>query len=231
MRVRHIAVRFALILGIAAVLPLVAYGIVSILSLQRSSRETVTAGHLNVATRAAEEIRRYVSSHAAILKALAAEIQDTPFDTGQLTAILRNYVLEFAEFRELTLFDESGAVITTSRIGAATAAPLTNPAATFDGIAMSEMRTDEDALPTATFAVLLKRLNRPVGSLVGEISLEEMWRMVDQIRIGQQGFALIVAPDGTVIAHGDPDRKAMVARGERLTNRPLARGDGAPDTR
>jgi hypothetical protein len=36
-RIRHIATRFGLLLGGAAVLPLLAYGFVSILSLQRGT--------------------------------------------------------------------------------------------------------------------------------------------------------------------------------------------------
>src|SRR5207237_7750579 len=66
--------------------------------------------------------------------------------------------------------------------------------------------------PTSVFAIHLTHLNRGAGWLAGEFSLEEMWRMVDQIRIGAHGFALVVAPDGQLIAHGDPDRKALVAQ-------------------
>ena len=36
--------------------------------------------------------------------------------------------------------------------------------------------------------------------------------MVDEIRIGEEGYALLVAPDGTLLAHGNPDRKALVAQ-------------------
>ena len=88
-RIRHIATRFALILAIAAVLPLVAYGVVSILSLRNGTRQTVITGNLNVATRAADEISRYVSGNADILKALAEiimarkeELYELSFDTG-----------------------------------------------------------------------------------------------------------------------------------------------------
>ena len=58
--IRHIATRFALLLALAAVVPLIAYGIISIMSLQRGTRQEVMQGNQNVATRAAEEIRRYV---------------------------------------------------------------------------------------------------------------------------------------------------------------------------
>src|SRR5438552_18978140 len=118
MRIRHIAVRFALLLAIAAVVPLLAYGFISLLSLQRGTRTSVVTGNQNVATRAAEEIRRYVTTNADLLKALAADLQDTKLQAWQQDRILKNYVLEFREFHEITLFDEQGRPLATSRVGA-----------------------------------------------------------------------------------------------------------------
>jgi signal transduction histidine kinase len=86
---------------------------------------------------------------------------------------------------------------------------------------MSPIRVDDDLLPTARFAVRLTHLNQPSGWLVGEISLEEMWRMVDGIRIGDRGFALVIAPDGQLVAHGDPDRKSLVAQALNMSRHPL----------
>ena len=225
-RIRHIATRFALILAAAAVLPLVLYGVVSILSLQRGTRDTVGAGNLNVAVRAAEEIRRYISGHAEILKALGADLQDTGLEPWQKERILRNYVLQFREFREVTLFDEAGGVVTTSRVGPPRVTVPKDPAVTFDGVSMSHIRVDDDLLPTSVFAVELKRLNQPAGWLVGEISLEEMWRMIDEVRIGAEGYALLVAPDGTLLAHGNPDRKTLVAQSVKIEPRATP-ADGA----
>ena len=219
LKIRHIATRLALILTVAAVLPLVAYGVVSILSLQRGTRESVVNGNLNVAARAAEEIRRYLATHAEILKALAADLQNTGLEQWQQDRVVKNYVLQFREFREITLFDAAGAPVVTSRVGRPRVEIPRRPAATFDDVAMSQMRVDEDLLPTSVFALRLTRLNEPAGWLVGEFSLEQMWRMVDEIRIGSSGFALVVAPDGTLIAHGDPDKKALVAQSTNLTGK------------
>src|SRR5688572_22308416 len=172
-RIRHIATRFALIVALAAVVPLVGFGLVSIASLQSGTQESVVAGNLNVATRAAEEIRRYVSGHAEILKALASQLQNTGLQPWQQTTTLRNYVLQFREFRELTLFDETGRPVATSRVGEPRVAIPANAPVTFDGVAMAPIRVDDDLLPTSVFAVSLTRLNQPSGWLVGEISLEE----------------------------------------------------------
>jgi signal transduction histidine kinase len=228
-RTRHIARRFALILALAAVVPLVAFGAVSVLSLQRGTRTSVVEGNANVAARAAEEIRRYVSSHADILKALASEIQDTGLDLRQQENVLKNYVLTFREFREISLFDPSGAPIVTSRLGRPRVVVPKDATVMVSGVAMSPIRVDEDLLPTALFAIPLNRLGEPAGWLVGEFSLEEMWRMVDQVRIGSRGFALVVAPDGTLVAHGDPDKKALVAQARNMKGHPLVGAAGKED--
>ena len=228
--IRRISTRFAIILAVAAVIPLLAYGFVSIISLQRGTRASVLAGNQNVAARAAEEISRYVSSHADILKALGADLQDTDLDAHQQDRIVKNFILTFREFREITLFDEAGATVATSRVGPPrVTVPARDAAITVNGVLMSPISLDEDQLPTAAFAIHLTQLNRPSGWLVGQFSLEQMWRMVDGIRIGAHGFALVVAPDGTLIAHGDPDQKSLIAQARALTNHPLiGRGEQAP---
>src|SRR5438477_12725340 len=45
--------------------------------------------------------------------------------------------------------------------------------------------------------------------------------MVDRIRVGQQGYALVVTGGGQLLAHGDPDQKSRVARGDKMTTHPL----------
>jgi signal transduction histidine kinase len=231
MRVRRIAVRFALLLALAAVVPLLAYGVVSIWSLQRGTRDSVIVGNQNVAARAAEEIHRYVASHADVLKALVADLQDTGLETSQKDRILKNYVLQFREFREITLFDESGATIASSRVGQARVAIPKDAKLSLEGVLMSPIRVDDDLLPTATFGIHLLKLNQPAGWLAGEFSLEEMWRMVDQIRIGESGYAMVIAPGGDLIAHGNPDKKALVAQTRNMSDNPLlgvVRGPNEP---
>ena len=231
--IRRIAVRFALLLAGAAVAPLVGFGAVSIISLQRGTRESVVNGNQNVAVRAAEEIRRYVVSNAELLKGLAADLQDTGLDLRQQDQILKNYILQFREFREITLFDEQSAMIASSRVGKPRVVIPKDAQLMINGVAMSPIRVDEDMLPTSVFAIRLTRLNQPAGWLAGEFSLEEMWRMVDQIRIGDHGYAMVVAPGGELVAHGDPDKKALVAQTRNMSSHRLyaaarARQDATP---
>src|SRR6266567_935834 len=145
--IRRISVRFALLLALAAVVPLVAYGGVSILSLQRGTRQEVAQGNEIVAKRAAEEIRRYVTTNAELLKALAANLQDTGLTTAQQDRILKNYVLDIREFREISLFDEEGRVVATSRIGKPRVDIPRNATPLVDRVSMTGIHVDEDLLP------------------------------------------------------------------------------------
>jgi signal transduction histidine kinase len=219
--IRHITTRFALLLALAAVLPLMAYGAVSIVSLQRGTRLEVIEGNRNVATRAAEEIRRYVMTNAELLKALAANLQDTELTAAQRDRVLQNYGLQIREFREISLFGEDGAPLATSRIGPSRIEIPKNAARFLDNVSMTPIHVDEDQLPTTLFVVHLSRLGEPAGWLVGQFSLEEMWRTVDRIRIGSHGFAMVLAANGELVAHGDPDKKALVAQSRNLNAHPL----------
>ena len=139
---------------------------------------------------------------------------------GSRSASCRNYVLSFREFREITLFDESGRPLASSRVGAPRVGIPTDSPLLIDGVAMSPIRIDQDLLPTSIFAIHLTRLNQPAGWLVGEFSLEEMWRMVDRIRIGEHGFALVVAPDGA-LDRPRRSRQESAGRARRATCRTI----------
>ena len=73
---KKISTRFALMMAVAAVVPLLAYGAVSIISTRDGSRRAVIQGNEDVARRVGEQIEQYVISHVRILKAIAASLVD-----------------------------------------------------------------------------------------------------------------------------------------------------------
>jgi len=218
--VKKITTRFAVLLAAAAVLPLVAYGVLSIVSLTRGAQQAVIAGNLNVARQVTEQIDLYIVGSVKILKAVAADLERTRLEPWQQDRILKNFVLQFREFKELTLVDENGRALVSSRLGLPTAAVPGSDGVTIEGVLMSRFSLDDDLLPTADVAV---RLDRGDGSgwLVGRLNLEELWRMVDRIRVGEAGYALLVTKEGQLLAHGNPAAKSRVARGDNLLSHPL----------
>jgi hypothetical protein len=93
--VKKITTRFAVLLAAAAVLPLVAYGIVSIVSLTRGAQQAVIAGNLNVARQVTEQIDLYIVGSVRILRAVAADLERTQLAPWQQDRILKNFVLQF----------------------------------------------------------------------------------------------------------------------------------------
>ena len=215
----NITARFVVAVVTAAVAPLLVYGLVSMYSLRTGNETSVAEGNLNVARRVAQQIEQYMESNVKVLQAVAAELRHTQLRTWQQDRIVKNYVLDFGEFRELTLFAPDGTVVASSRL---TATSLRVPTdADRDTHTISPIAVDDDFLPTTTITIPLSRLGRRDGWLVGEVSLEDLWRMVDGIRVGAEGFALLVAEDGRLLAHGRPEEKTRVAAGENLSDHEL----------
>jgi signal transduction histidine kinase len=211
---KSIKARFVFFMAIAAVAPLLAYGFVSIHSLADSTRESVKEGNLNVATRAAEQVDQYIQNNTALLGALAANLRETRQEPWQRDRILKNYAFDFPELREITIYDAAGTVEATSAIGTTR---LLKPPVTLIGSRdtwVSPVTVDDDFLPTTRIYVRLKGTeSAPGGWLVGELSLEALWRLVDRIKVGREGFAVLATQEGRLIAHGNPDEKRRVASG------------------
>ena len=199
-----------MLIATAAILPLVVYGVVSVRQLKSATERSVTEGNTQVATQAAEQIQQYIDNNQRVLRALGAELRAAELLDWQRSRILRDFVLDFPEFREIALLDHRGAVIATSRFSPSNAtAP---PAADVSGdLYVSPVRIDDDFLPTATLGVSTTTPQGGQTWIVGEIALEELWRMVDRIRVGQHGFASLHAANGMLVAHGDPDKKRQIA--------------------
>jgi len=204
----------------AAVMPLLAYGAVSMYSLRNGAQEAVVQGNLNVARQVSEQIDLYVTGSVKILKSVAADLHQTGLAPWQQDRILKNYVLEFPEFRELTVLDDGGRPVVSSRLGTPTVTVPSTESARINGVLMSRFSVDDDLLPTAVLAIRLDDQQNQQW-LVGRLNLEELWRMVDRIRVGKKGYASVVTAEGQLLAHGDPDAKSRVARGDSMLDHPL----------
>ena len=208
----------------AAVVPLLAFGAVSIWSIRGGARQAVILGNHDVARRVGAQIQQYVNNHTRILNAVAADIKGTDLAPWQQKSILTNFIREFGEFRELTLLDDEGRVVASSRLDTPRVELPGGPGSlTMDGVTISPFTLDDEFLPTATAAIRVNPNGTDRGWLVGRLRLEELWKTVDGIRVGETGYALVVTPDGQLVATGDPDSKSLIALRENLSEHPVFR--------
>ncbi len=215
---KRITGRFVLLIATAAVLPLLVYGWVSVRNLNRGTEQSVSLGNQAVARQIAAQIKLYFDNSHRVLASIGTQIRSTQLDQWQQEQILRNHVLDFPEFREISVFDDRGRQRASSRVGAST---LTIPSVveTENGgrIAyyVAKPTIDTDALPTTTMAIPLEAggESEESGWIIAEISLEELWRTVDRIKVGTSGYALLLDEDGNLVAHGNPNDKPLIAKG------------------
>ena len=114
---KRITSRFVLLIATAAVLPLVVYGFVSIRSLRDGTHLSVQAGNKNVARQVADQLSLYMRHNIRVLQAVGSGLGSTAQTPWQQERALKNFVLDFPEFREITVFNNGGQPLATSAIG------------------------------------------------------------------------------------------------------------------
>lgn len=218
MRLSH---RFALTGAAAALVPLLVFGGLAVQALRSGMRDAVGRGMSEVTARTASQIDQWLSRTSSLLVALGAELQGTELNAWQQERALRNYLLAFPEFRSITLYSAHGQPIVSTRLSAADVPPPPDLPTPGHGVSFSPVAIDDDALPVVHVVTAVRSAAGDPDRLVASISLEEMWRVVDGLRVGLAGHALLVEPGGRLLAHGDPAQKARIARGELLQRHPL----------
>jgi signal transduction histidine kinase len=208
---RRITSRFVMLIVTAAVAPLVIYGAVSINTLVAGTTQSVNLGNQRVAEQVASQLKLYIDNNARILRSVGEELGQTNLATWQKNRILANHVLEFPEFREISLFDASGRPSATSRIGPAETKVSASSKQTALGVEVAPIFTDDDGLPTTDLSLRLGSTTTTEGWLVARIALEELWRFIDDVHVGDRGYAQVLSTDRRLVAHGDPAKKRLVA--------------------
>lgn len=203
---KSLSAKLIILLVIAGFVPLIVYGILSIWTSRYFNFKVVKEGNINVAKRAAEEIDLYITNRVSILNALLQNLggPHMPLQEGKL--IVENYILNFPEFRYISIMDKEGRELISSDSSMSERKIRDNAykQALKGEVYKSEvyLSRDKNMIPLITIAVPVKKPDSKQYVAVADISLLPMWSLVDSIRIGQSGRALVVSNDCKLIAHG-----------------------------
>ena len=223
---KRISTKLIILLVSAALIPLVLFGIFSIMASRSANYRSVSEGNLNVAKRAADQIELYVQNGIQILKGVAENINRTHLEAWQKETIIKNYVINFEQFHEIYLTDREGMQVATTDLGAELADRSKDPAlvtAMKGKVYQSGVYISDQLVPMMTISIPIIRLTEVDGAVVGVIDLIDMWHLVDSIRIGQKGFAFVISKEGMLIAHGRDDAKPSVIKQENRRQWEIAR--------
>ena len=190
------------------------FGVWSLVTVNRATRESVTAGNLRLAALEAEQIARVIDDATALLESVAADLGGAEPD--QRARLLEGTAARFPAFREIALFDAAGRVVVRSRADAPST--LTRPTAgrTTNGVIVTPVRLDELGSPSTLLSLPLNDRNGALGAIVADLSLGRVSQVVDGIRVGTYGDALLVQSNGVVIAASNSIRRSDSGRNSAL---------------
>lgn len=210
---------FQIWLGFAVLISLLLFflGTLLIQTSREGVRTTLFRDHCEIAERAAQEINLFVRSPVKLLESTAALVGISHTDIWKQETLLVELGLRFPIFTRISSVSPEGVELTSSQPGT----PLQNLAADPQVIyalkgktAVSQVALSDEAIPFMKVAVPYFNRGKVAGALAATVSMRGMWDIVDNIQIGETGFAFAVTRDGTVIAH--PDKK-LVLKQTRLT--------------
>ncbi len=172
-----------------------------------------------MAVRAAEQIELYLKNNLNILSGLANNINRIYLNQWQKEIMIKNYATNFEVFKKICLLDGTGQEVATSNLEEKLSDRSGEDffqSAIQGNAYFSEIFISDNLVPSIIIALPIKKLNSIDGVIAGEIDLSDMWKLIDSIRIGEKGIALVVSKSGLLIAHGDNERKQDVFKQKRL---------------
>ncbi len=214
MLTRHkIFFKISTLMIIISVVPISALAILLNKVSENSIRESVSSEFQNIAKRASQEIRVFISGTENVLKLSAEIVGDIHFDEWDLSIMLGNLGQSLEGIESIDLTNKEGKVIAGTNAEVNVEEEQTNyaqedffKAAITGKTFYSDVYVPDTLIPTMKIAVPVRQLNEVIGVLVAEITVRYLWDLVDTIKIGKTGHALIVDKQGVVIAHPQRER-------------------------
>ena len=199
-----IRARFALFVATAAIAPLLVYGVVSVRSLRTATEQSVVGRQSRGgAARWPRGSATTSRTTAGSSRPIGSQMQDMQLAEWQQQRLLKNHVMDFDELRQISVIDaRRPAALLEPRVAARRSPGRSTSRRRF---AVAPPDVDADQLPTTRVAIPFDGEPLRGGWIVAEISLEQLWREVDQIRIGSPRLTpMLIDGEGRFIAHGDP---------------------------
>jgi signal transduction histidine kinase len=210
-RVRTYGLILLILVGIA---PLAMYGIVALARAQDTSVKQVQEGNRRAARAIAGRIGAYAASERNLVAAIGTAVWHARAAHAR-QLVLDAYQLDYPHLHDLVVHDASGQVMA-GRVPEIHA-PLYQD---FAGRALAGERARSSIEPAAQGRELFAHtitIGEPIviagkreGAIVARYDLVGIWPAVDSVRVGATGVVRLLAHDGSLLAHGDPEERRFV---------------------
>ena len=191
----------------------------------QSQQQSLTSRQQLVAQDAAKAVSNFVEQKFTGLETVVKFSNPLIADPGSQKTIIETLLGLDPAFRQFALLDSSGRQVTQVSRDTLTLSPQfvsllnskitgqTSKGQRFISPVYIDNTTSE---PLIAIAIPVKNdLGDFQGTLVAEVDLKFMWDLVDQLKVGQTGYAYVVDNQGNLIAFQDP---SLVLQGRNARN-------------
>lgn len=205
-RIKKTVLKLFLFILVTSLIPIAIFGSISIIKSGQSTLTIISEGNYNITIQIKDRIEQYLSGTKTILLTLAELLSNSGLSERQRDQILRNYATNFEEFHFFRVVDTSGHIISTSELDTAPidyAADSYFQKALTDNNVMSDVFLSKSLIPAIRFYIPIKQNNSLDHLLIGEVDLLNLWKHIQNIRIGDNGHVSLTDGSGHIFASGD----------------------------
>jgi signal transduction histidine kinase len=201
-----------LVLVLVGLVPLVVFGFLAVERAEETAVAEVRGGNERLAHAIASRVDAHVAGERELLETIGLAIVRAA--NPDLTQ--NAFSLQFRNLHDLTVYGADGKrvagpekaadnpdhrlVAEKARAGTSASAPVRAPAAGQSG----------PFAHTITVGEPLMLAGEPAGAVVAQVDLIDLWKPINQVRVGTSGFVRLLTADGTLLAHGDPEERRYV---------------------
>ncbi|MCB8924432.1 MAG: GAF domain-containing protein [Ardenticatenaceae bacterium] len=181
----------------------------------QTQREILFAQQQAIAQDAAVDVSDFIEDKFFVLETAVSLENVATVSPEDQERILGNALGFQPAFRQLALYDANGQLLThLSRLVASRSqAFLTGTQRSIDEVAQTDrfispiLIDDESFEPLITIAVPITNVFGDFqGILAAELNLKFMWDLMDQLNVGEAGYAYVVDREGNLLAYADTAR-------------------------
>jgi signal transduction histidine kinase len=217
-----------LLLTLVGIAPLAVYGMSALASAEDTATEQVREGNRRAARAIAGHIAAYAAGERRLIAAIGAAVQHAR-DTHERELVLDAYQLDLPHLHDPVVYDQAGRVV-------AGAEPA-DRAEHYQGLARRALagehtqssieavaESGELFAHTITIGEPIMIAGKQEGAIVCRYDLVGIWPAVDSVRVGKNGVIRLLAHNGQLLAHGDPEERRFVFENDPNLYRALVTG-------
>lgn len=197
------------VLAVAGVAPLIAFGALAVQRSQRTAIAEVREGNARLAHSLARRLDDYTAHERELIRNAGAAALQAPTPEAA-EALLDAFSLSYLHVHDLAVYRQDGARFAGSPRHAELSAPAIAGTPSRGKLVPAGADTQGPFAHSAPFAEPVMIAGRQEGAVIGRIDLIGLWEPVNSVRVGDTGFVRLLSTDGELLAHGDPEERRHV---------------------